>query len=321
MHTRTVYSIPSHEGPVNAADSIKIAVVIPCFNEEISIASVILSFRETLPSAQIVVCDNNSTDRTALIAAESGAVVVREECQGKGHAVRRLFRIVDADLYILVDGDATYDSKLAPQMIQIALTKNFDLVNCIRITSSDNAYRPGHKIGNTLLCHAISFVFGSRVQDILSGYKVLSRRFVKSFPLLTDGFDIETEIAVHALEMHLAIGHVEGNYFPREFGSLSKLHTYRDGMKILKQIFVLIKHERPLQLFSVGAAMGLATALVLFYPLAMHYLSTGLVPRMPTALLSVGLTIVSFLLFMTGIILDSVARGRKEVRMLAYLQV
>ncbi|HQT63306.1 MAG TPA: glycosyltransferase family 2 protein [Acidocella sp.] len=304
----------------NSARPARIAVVIPCFNEGISIARVVREFKEAVPGATIYVCDNSSSDNTADEARHAGAEVFTEKQKGKGYAVRRLFRLVDADYYILVDGDATYDPSIAPSMITKAIAEGFDLVNCIRMGVGMKAYRTGHQLGNKVLTNSIRLVFGNQAHDILSGYKVLSRRFVKSFPMLTNGFDVETEIAVHALELALPIGHVEGRYISRPEGSHSKLNTYRDGLKILFRIFILIKHERPVQLFSLGAAVGLSFAFLLAYPLAIHYLATGLVPRMPTALLAVAITIVSALLFMTGLILDSVTRGRKEARMIAYLQ-
>ncbi len=299
---------------------VTIAVLIPCYNEAATIAGVVDDFRKALPAAEIVVYDNNSNDGTVTAARGAGAAVFSETMQGKGNVVRRMFRDVEADFYLMVDGDGTYDATLAPLMLSLALEQRLDLVNCVRISQTAAAYRPGHQFGNLLLTAMVKLIFGNRVQDMLSGYKLLSRRFVKSFPALAGGFDIETELTVHALELSLPIGHVNGPYKERPPGSVSKLSTYKDGIRIMWLIMVLIKHERPVQLFSGFAALLLLGAIGLGAPIVSHYLATGLVPRLPTAVLATGLVLIAALTFATGMILDTVTRGRREARMLAYLQ-
>jgi glycosyltransferase involved in cell wall biosynthesis len=306
--------------PTPLSESPDVAVLIPCFNEAVTIATVIEDFRRALPCARIIVYDNNSTDDTATIARQAGAVVFSERAQGKGHVVRRMFRDIDADFYILVDGDGTYDAGVAPSMIEIAALDKIDLVNCVRSGSEQELYRFGHRFGNRLLTGIVERIFGAGVPDMLSGYKVLSRRFVKSFPVLSDGFDIETELAVHALELSLPVSHVNGAYRGRPDGSTSKLNTYRDGLRILWLILVLVKHERPMRLFAGIAAFLLLASLTLGMPVVFSYLSTGLVPRLPTAVLATGLAILATLSGTTGLILDTVTRGRREARLLAYLQ-
>jgi glycosyltransferase involved in cell wall biosynthesis len=303
--------------------NLSIAVIIPCFNEEVTIEKVVKDFKSMLPNAVIYVCDNNSTDRTDEKAKSAGAIVIHEIRQGKAHAVRRLFREVDADFYIMVDGDDTYDATIAPDMLKLAIENNYDLVNCVRVESDENsrAYPVGHKFGNRLLTGMIRIIFGNYVQDVLSGYKVLSRKFVKSFPILSVGFDIETEIAINALELELSIGHVKGDYKSRPPGSNSKLRTFKDGFRILSLILKLLKHERPLQLFGFISIVFFVVSLALGVPVVLEYIQTGLVARFPTAFLSMGIMLLSFLSITTGIILDTVTRGRKEMRMLAYLQI
>jgi len=298
----------------------KIAVLIPCYNEASTIAAVIADFQNALPGAEIIVYDNNSSDLTITAARGAGAAVFSEPMQGKGNVVRRMFRDVEADFYIMVDGDGTYDPSLSPRMLSLATEQRLDLVNCVRISNAAGAYRRGHQFGNLLLTAMVKLIFGNRVRDMLSGYKLLSRRFVKSFPALAGGFDIETELTVHALELSLPIGHLTGPYRERPPGSVSKLSTYKDGFKIIWLILVLIKHERPIQLFSACAALLLLAAAALGAPVVSTYLATGLVPRLPTALLATGLVLLAALSFATGIILDTVTRGRREARMLAYLQ-
>lgn len=298
----------------------KIAVLLPCYNEEKAIAQVVKDFRTALPDAQIYVYDNNSKDQTAAVAKAAGAIVRTELQQGKGHVVRRMFRDIDADFYIMADGDDTYEASIAPSMLQLAIDSNLDLVNCIRRETEQAAYRGGHRFGNIMLTSVVRRIFGDRVRDMLSGYKVFSRRFVKSFPALSQGFDIETELTVHALELSMPVAHVEGPYRGRPEGSESKLRTYRDGWRILMLIFKLIRHERPMFFFGVLAALLAVTSVGLALPLVETYLETGLVPRIPTAVLSMGLVIMAFLSVVTGTILDTVTRGRREVRLLAYLQ-
>jgi putative flippase GtrA len=298
----------------------KVAVLIPCYNEEVSIAKVVRDFKTALPEADIYVFDNNSSDNTITEALSAGALVRRETQQGKGHVVRRMFRDIDADFYIMVDGDDTYDASLAPDMIKLAMSGPYDLVNCIRRETGDSAYREGHRIGNRLLTGVVRRIFGNRILDMLSGYKVFSRRFVKSFPALSTGFDIETELTVHALELSMPAAHIEGSYRGRAEGSESKLRTYRDGWRILMLIIRLVRHERPVVFFGVLAGLLAMTALLLIWPILLTYLDTGLVPRFPTAILAMGIMLLASLSLVTGTILDTVTRGRKELRMLTYLQ-
>jgi glycosyltransferase involved in cell wall biosynthesis len=297
----------------------RIAVLVPCYNEAVTIAKVVAAFRAALPEAAIYVYDNNSTDGTAAAAASAGAIVRTETMQGKGHVVRRMFRDIEADLYLIVDGDDTYDAALASEMVSLAAEHGFDLVNYVRRDVEQASYRPGHRFGNQLLTGIVRKIFGDRIQDMLSGYKLLSRRFVKSFPALADGFDTETELTIHALELAMPVAHVTGAYKGRPEGSASKLNTYRDGIRILWIILVLFKHERPMQLFSAAAAILALIAIGLGIPVIIAFLHTGLVQRLPTALLATGLMLIAALSFTTGLILDTVSRGRRENRMLAYL--
>lgn len=297
----------------------RIAVLVPCFNEEAAVAAVVADFRKALPSAQIYVYDNNSSDRTAAVAREAGAEVRSERRQGKGHVVRRMFADVDADIYVLVDGDATYDAPSAPRMIGVLLSEHLDMVVGLRVDQSEAAYRPGHRTGNWMLTSFLSQVFGQAFKDILSGYRVFSRRFVKSFPVLSDGFEIETELSVHALELSLPVAEVETPYYARPEGSFSKLNTWRDGFRILGTILKLYRSEKPLRFFT---AIGIFLALVSIgfaIPIVVTYLETGLVPRLPTAVLSMGLMIVALLSVSSGLVLDTVTRGRREMKLLAYL--
>lgn len=297
-----------------------VAVLLPCYNEQEAIAKVVSDFRAALPDAVIYVYDNNSTDGTAQAARQAGAIVRTETQQGKGHVVRRMFRDINADFYVMADGDDTYEAGVAPSMLELAMEGHHDLVNCVRRETERAAYRGGHRFGNMLLTGVVRQIFGDRIRDMLSGYKVFSRRFVKSFPALSQGFDIETELTVHALELSMPVAHTEGSYRGRPPGSESKLRTYRDGMRILMLIFRLVRHERPMFFFGLLAALFAVVSLVLAAPVLGHYLETGLVPRLPTAVLSMGLMIIAVLGLMVGTILDTVTRGRREVRMLAYLQ-
>lgn len=296
-----------------------IAVLIPAYNEEVAIAKVISDFRAALPNVRIYVFDNNSTDLTIEKALAAGAEVRREEQQGKGHVVRRMFRDIDADWYVMVDGDDTYDAQLAPRMLALAAEGPYDLVNCVRRDTEDAAYRSGHRLGNAMLTGAVRRIFGDRVQDMLSGYKVLSRRFVKSFPALSQGFDIETELTVHAQELSMPVAHVEGSYRARPAGSASKLRTYSDGWRILMMIMKLVRHERPLFFFGLIAGILATSSVLLSIPIVNTYVETGLVPRLPTAVLATGVMLLAALNLFTGLILDTVSRGRREVRLLAYL--
>jgi glycosyltransferase involved in cell wall biosynthesis len=299
--------------------SMRVAVLVPCFNEEAAVATVVADFRKALPSARILVYDNNSSDRTAVVAREAGAEVRSERRQGKGHVVRRMFADVDADIYVLVDGDATYDAPSAPGMIDVLVSEHLDMVVGLRVDRSEAAYRRGHRTGNWMLTSFLAQVFGQAFKDILSGYRVFSRRFVKSFPVLSDGFEIETELSVHALELALPVAEVETPYYPRPEGSLSKLNTWRDGLRILGTILKLYRSEKPLRFFT---AIGIFLALVsigIAIPIVVTYLETGLVPRLPTAVLSMGLMIVALLSASSGLVLDTVTRGRREMKLLAYL--
>jgi glycosyltransferase involved in cell wall biosynthesis len=297
----------------------RIAVLVPCFNEEAAVATVVADFRKALPSAQIYVYDNNSSDSTAAVARKAGAEVRSERRQGKGHVVRRMFADVDADIYVLVDGDATYDAPSAPRMIDVLLSEHLDMVVGLRVDQSEAAYRAGHRTGNWMLTSFLSHVFGQAFKDILSGYRVFSRRFVKSFPVLSDGFEIETELSVHALELSLPLAEVETPYYARPEGSFSKLNTWRDGFRILGTILKLYRSEKPLRFFT---AIGIFLALIsvgLAIPVVVTYLETGLVPRLPTAVLSMGLMIMALLSVSSGLVLDTVTRGRREMKHLAYL--
>jgi glycosyltransferase involved in cell wall biosynthesis len=299
--------------------AVRVAVLVPCFNEEAAIASVIADFRKALPAAKIFVYDNNSRDRTAEIARAAGAEVRSERRQGKGHVVRRMFADVDADVYVLVDGDATYDAPSAPRMIDRLVSDHLDMVVGFRVDQAAAAYRPGHRTGNWMLTRFLSSVFGAAFKDILSGYRVFSRRFVKSFPVLSDGFEIETELSVHALELALPVAEIETPYYARPEGSFSKLNTWRDGFRILGTILKLYRSEKPLRFFT---AIGVFLALVsigLAIPIIITFLEEGIVPRLPTAVLSMGLMIVAILSVSSGLVLDTVTRGRREMKLLAYL--
>jgi glycosyltransferase involved in cell wall biosynthesis len=297
----------------------RIAVLLPCYNEEAAIAETVAGFRAALPTATIYVYDNNSRDRTVEVARAAGAVVRTERQQGKGHVVRRMFADIDADVFVMADGDLTYDPGAAPAMVDQLLAEQLDMVVGTRQHEAKEAYRGGHVIGNRLFTGLLSGLFGRSFTDIFSGYRVFSRRFVKSFPVLSSGFEIETEMSVHALELRMPVGEVETRYGARPEGSASKLSTYRDGWRILKTIATLYRIERPVLFFGgIGAAL-LVAALILSIPLVITYLDTGLVPRFPTAILVTGMAIVATLCFFAGLILDTVTRGRREVRRLAYL--
>jgi len=297
----------------------RIAVLLPCYNEEAAIAATVAGFRDALPGATVYVYDNNSRDRTIEVAAKAGAVVRTERQQGKGNVVRRMFADVDSDIDLMADGDLTYDPKAAPAMVDLLLGEQLDMIVGTRKHEEKDAYRGGHVLGNRLFTGILSGLFGRSFTDIFSGYRVFSRRFVKSFPVLSAGFEIETEISVHALELRMPVGEVETAYAARPEGSESKLSTYRDGWRILKTILVLYRVERPTLFYGMIGAFLLALAFVLAIPLVITYLNTGLVPRFPTAILVTGMTVIAVLCFFTGLILDTVTRGRREVRRLAYL--
>ena len=297
----------------------RIAVLLPCYNEEAAIAQTVAGFRYVLPTATIYVYDNNSRDRTVEVARGAGAVVRTERQQGKGHVVRRMFADIDADVYVMADGDLTYDPAAAPLMVEQVLAEQLDMVVGTRQHEAKEAYRGGHVLGNRLFTGILAGLFGRSFSDIFSGYRVFSRRFVKSFPVLSSGFEIETEMSVHALELRMPVGEVTSRYLARPEGSASKLSTFRDGWRILQTIATLYRIERPVLFFGgIGAAL-LVAALVLSVPLVLTYIDTGLVPRVPTAILITGLAIIATLCFFAGLILDTVTRGRREVRRLAYL--
>jgi glycosyltransferase involved in cell wall biosynthesis len=297
----------------------RIAVLLPCYNEEAAIGATVAGFRTAFPQATVYVYDNNSRDRTREIASEAGAVVRTERQQGKGHVVRRMFADIDADIYVIADGDLTYDPKAAPAMVDLLIAEQLDMVVGTRRHEEKEAYRGGHVMGNKVFTGLLSRMFGRSFTDIFSGYRVFSRRFVKSFPVLSSGFEIETEISVHALELRMPVGEIETVYAARPEGSESKLSTFSDGWRILKTIVTLYRVERPTLFYGGIAALLLLLALLLSVPLVQTYLQTGLVPRIPTAIVVTGMTIIAVLCFFTGLILDTVTRGRREVRRLAYL--
>ena len=301
------------------APALRVAVLVPCYNEEAAVATVVADFRKALPAAEIFVYDNNSNDRTVEIARAAGAVVRSERRQGKGHVVRRMFADVDADIYVLVDGDATYDAPSAPRMIDRLVNDHLDMVVGLRVDQSVAAYRPGHRTGNWMLTSFLSTVFGQAFKDILSGYRVFSRRFVKSFPVLSDGFEIETELSVHALELALPVTEIETPYYARPEGSVSKLNTWRDGFRILGTILKLYRSEKPLRFFSVIGIFLAMVSVSLAIPVIVTFLEQGIVPRLPTAVLSMGLMIMAILSASSGLVLDTVTRGRREMKRLAYL--
>ena len=296
-----------------------IAVLIPCYNEEAAIGRVVRDFRAALPDAAIYVYDNNSRDRTAAAATEAGAIVRHEPLQGKGNVVRRMFADIEADVYVLVDGDDTYHAPSAPGLVARLLEGQLDMVNAARVTEVQAAYRPGHRFGNKLLTSLVASIFGKRTADMLSGYRVFSRRFVKSFPATVVGFEIETELTVHALELRMPITEVATPYKDRPAGSFSKLSTFRDGFRILFIIGKLVREERPLESFSLTAGVLALVSIIFAVPVFKTYIETGLVPRLPTAVLSTGLMILAFLAFAVGLILETVTRGRHEMKRLAYL--
>src|SRR5689334_18453345 len=299
----------------------RVAVVLPCYNEEAAIGATVAGFRAALPTATIYVYDNNSRDRTREVAAKAGAIVRTERQQGKGNVVRRMFADVDADIYVMADGDLTYDPASAPAMIDLLLAEQLDMVVGTRRHEEKDAYRGGHVLGNRVFTGLLSSLFGRSFSDIFSGYRAFSRRFVKSFPVLSAGFEIETEMSVHALELRMPVGEVETAYGARPEGSESKLSTFRDGWRILKTIGTLYRVERPVLFYGTIGALLVVAAIILAIPLVLTYLDTGLVPRFPTAILVTGMVIVAVLCFFAGLILDTVTRGRREMRRLAYLAV
>lgn len=307
--------------PAAGPRALRIAVILPCYNEEVAIARTVAGFRAALPDADIYVYDNNSRDRTREVAAAAGAIVRSERQQGKGAVVRRMFADVDADVYVMADGDATYDPTVAPEMVRRLVAEQLDMVVGARASEIDAAYRRGHQFGNRMLTGLLTSMFSRSFTDILTGYRVFSRRFVKSFPVLSAGFEIETEISVHALELMMPIAEVTTAYGARPEGSTSKLSTYRDGFRILLTMIGLYRSERPVRFFGIIAGLLALVALALAVPLVLTYLETGLVPRFPTAILATGLMIIAVLSGFAGMILDTVTKGRREIKRLAYLQL
>lgn len=298
---------------------LKVAVLIPCLNEAAGIANVVAGFRAAMPDATIYVYDNASTDDTGAIAASLGALVRREPMRGKGNVVRRMFADVEADVYVLVDGDGTYHAPSAPKMIELLCEHQLDMICGKRIDIEQEAYRQGHRLGNRVLTGLVASLFGDSVTDILSGYRVMSRRFVKSFPALSKGFEIETELTVHALDLRVPIAEVATPYGARATGSASKLNTWRDGWRILRTIGRLVKEERPFAFFFTGGAVLALLSVVLATPIVIEFLRTGLVERIPTAVLSTGIMLVAVMSFVCGLILDTVTRGRRELKRMHYL--
>jgi glycosyltransferase involved in cell wall biosynthesis len=311
--------------PTSAANSsgdfapYAIAVLVPCFNEAVAVAKVVKDFRAALPDATVFVFDNNSTDNPVAAARAAGAEVYREKRQGKGYVVRRMFTDVEADIYVLVDGDATYDAPSAVAMIERLLADRLDMVVANRIDNDEAAYRAGHRTGNWLLTSFVAAVFGPSFNDMLSGYRVFSRRFVKSFPVLSGGFEIETELTIHALELSMAVAEVDSPYYARPQGSASKLNTWSDGLRILRTIIRLYRAERPLPFFGAIGLMLAIASIGFAVPVVTTYVETGLVPRLPTAVLATGLMILASLSGAIGLVLDTVTRGRREMKLLAYL--
>lgn len=297
-----------------------LAVLIPCFNEAAAIADVVSGFRQALPGATIYVYDNNSTDGTAVIARQAGAIVRHESRQGKGHVVRRMFADVEADCYVLVDGDCTYDAEAAPKLIQCLATHAHDMVTGVRIAQGQAAYRTGHRFGNRLLTGLITLLFRSDVRDMLSGYRVLSRRLVKSFPIASRGFEIETELTVHALELDMSVGEIETRYGARPENSQSKLNTFRDGFRILVMIWRLLQQERPALIYGGLGVLALLAATAFSIPIVLNYFQTGLVPRFPTLIMAGALSVSGLLSIAAGAIISAISHGRREMRRLFYLQ-
>jgi len=307
--------------PAAQTQALSVAVILPCYNEEAAIATVVADFKKALPDAKVYVYDNNSKDRTCEVAAAAGAIVRKETLQGKGNVVRRMFADIDADIYLMCDGDVTYDAASAPALIDKLIGENLDMVVGCRVDKEVAAYRPGHRFGNALFTGSVAYLFGNRFTDILSGYRAFSRRFVKSFPALSNGFEIETELTVHALELRMPIGELDTPYGARLEGSQSKLSTFRDGYRILMMITKLFKNERPLFFYAIIFGLLALLAVGISVPVVLTYLDTGLVPRLPTAVLAASTMLLGFLALTCGLILDTVTHGRREIKRLAYLRV
>ena len=304
---------------MSLSPALEIAVLVPCFNEAAAIGKVVADFRAALPAATIYVYDNDSTDGTVRVAREAGAEVRAEHRRGKGNVVRRMFQDVEADVYVMVDGDDTYDASVAPRLVARLLDENLDMVVGRRVETHQAAYRAGHRFGNALLTGLVRWLFDARIVDMLSGYRVFSRRFVKSFPSSSREFEIETELTVHAMQMRMAVAELDTDYKERPPGGASKLRTFRDGWRILLTITNLMRNERPLMFFSLLGVALAAIALVLGIPVVLDWLDTGKVPRLPTAILGMGLAVIAVLCVATGLILDLVSHVRRETKRLAYL--
>jgi glycosyltransferase involved in cell wall biosynthesis len=300
-------------------ESQKLAVLIPCFDEETTIEKVVSDFKSALPSALIYVYDNASNDATSIVAKDAGALVFKEPNKGKGNVIRRMFADVEADVFIMVDGDATYDASMAQRMIDELVQNNLDIVIATRTASDSDAYRSGHVLGNKAITGAVSFIFKGGFTDMLSGYRVMSKRFVKTFPIVSNGFEIETEMAIHILQLGLPYREINTQYDPRPVGSESKLNTWSDGIRILKMIIFLFKEQKPFQLFGIFFLFLMILSISLSIPLTLTYIETGLVPRLPTAILIIGMTIMAFVSLSAGIILDTVSRSKLENKRLHYL--
>ncbi len=317
--SQSIDSPHMHDSLMPILKEVSISVLIPAYNEEKGIGRVVARFRQALPSAEIFVYDNNSLDRTIEAAHQLGAIVRQEPRQGKGYVVRRMFADIDSDIYILVDGDNTYDPGMAPTLVETLIHNGLDMINCARIPTTATAYRPGHQLGNYLLSGIVRMIFGNNFQDMLSGYRVLSRRFVKSFPIMTTGFEIETELTIHALELDMPSMEIPCHLHNRLEGSESKLKTFSDGFRILRTIANLVRQEKPMAVFSAITVAFSMLSLILIYPLIETYIETGLVPRLPTVILSTGLMLGALLSIACGLVLDTVTRGRNEAKRLAYL--
>ena len=317
----SITDVPGHTGEaaVSGCDAGRVAVLVPCYNEALSIAKVVRDFRAALPSATIYVYDNNSSDATIEVAREAGAVVRREPEQGKGNVVRRMFADVDADHYIMVDGDATYDAQSAARLLSVLASGQYDMVNVARKHVEQEAYRPGHVFGNRMLTDLVGFFFGTKTSDMLSGYKAFSRRFVKTFPASSKKFEIETELMIHCLDLRLPMAEIEAPYGKREEGSFSKLNTVRDGVRIVRMLGWLLKHEKPLLFFSILSALLALLSLAIGTPVLVDYVETGLVPKLPSALLAAAIMLTAVIGFFSGLILDTVSHSRRETKRLFYL--
>jgi glycosyltransferase involved in cell wall biosynthesis len=300
----------------------KVAILIPCYNEEKTILEVVAEYKAALPDSTVYVYDNNSSDNTYNVAKEAGAIVYTEPNKGKGNVVRRMFADIDADIYVIVDGDGTYEASKCSEMIHRLIDNNLDMVVATRkAINSKDAYRPGHVFGNWLLTRSVSYLFGHGFTDMLSGYRVMSRRFVKSFPIISKGFEIETEMTIHALQMRVSYEEVGTMYDSRPEGSESKLSTFRDGFRILKMIFLLFKDEKPFHFFGLFSLFLFVFSIILAIPIFITYSETGMVPRLPTAILSVSLMILSFFSIVSGLILDGLSRSKLEVKRISYLSI